>query len=117
MTYRRIVDYPYIVLRIDCRPCRRTGCYRLARLAEAHGAETELEELRRRLTADCPAWKQTGKRRRIIEADDCRAKFTDLAIPTPPDLPPGLGGLKVIDGGIPDDDPTPTPLQRRKAAE
>lgn len=73
--------------------------YRLARLAETYGAHVELELLRCQLIADCPAWRQTGKRRRIIQADDCRAKFTDLGAPTPPDLPPGMGGLKLIIGG------------------
>jgi hypothetical protein len=32
MSAMRLVDYPFVILRIDCRPCRRHGLYRLARL-------------------------------------------------------------------------------------
>lgn len=100
----RLVDYPFVILRISCRACRREGQYRLARLAEAHGAEIDLEALRARLTADCPGWRQTGKRRRPVRLTDCHAVFPDIqGPPIPPDLPPGLAKLRLVAGGRDDD--------------
>ena len=50
----RLSDFPWVIVRIACRSCRRHGSYRLARVAEAHGAEISLDDLLARLTADCP---------------------------------------------------------------
>ena len=98
----RLSDYPWIIVRIACHQCRRRGSYRLARLAEAHGAEIELEALLRRLTADCPLHPDPADRlrkRRKLEAV-CAAKYVDLDGPSPPpaDLPPAMSRPRLVGG-------------------
>ncbi|EIJ6113792.1 hypothetical protein LJJ21_004755 [Salmonella enterica] len=58
-------------------------------------------ELLDRLAFDCP-WRRDGKFRRPPGKYDpkCGARFPDLeGYPRPPDLPPGMGALRVIEGG------------------
>lgn len=95
----RILDYPYVIVRLDCRRCHRQGRYRLARLAAALGPEAPVEAIVKRLTLDCPY--RTGADRLRPKADDgCHAKLIDLeGFPRPPDLPPALGALRVVKGG------------------
>jgi hypothetical protein len=33
MPVRRLVDFPYVLVRLRCDVCKRAGAYRLARLA------------------------------------------------------------------------------------
>lgn len=120
---KRLSDYPYVVVRVRCDMCKRSGAYRLARLAAAHGPETGLQELLERLTIDCPYYvaplDRLKKRKYTAK---CEARFPDIYSmnPRPPDLPPGMGGLRVIEGGReseaapprPDDDPP----QRKRAS-
>ena len=37
--------YPFVVVRIACRICSRSGAYRLARLAAKYGPEISLRDL------------------------------------------------------------------------
>ena len=39
---RRLVAFPYVRVRIACELCKRSGSYRLARLATKYGAEIPL---------------------------------------------------------------------------
>jgi hypothetical protein len=39
MRTRRLVDFPYVLVRLRCDVCKRAGAYRLARLAVKYGAE------------------------------------------------------------------------------
>ena len=54
MRVRRLVDFPYVLVRLRCDVCKRAGSYRLARLAVKYGAEILLDDLIARLSADCP---------------------------------------------------------------
>ena len=47
--------YPYVLVRIDCEACQRSGRYRLAKLAAKYGANICLEDLLARLAANCDA--------------------------------------------------------------
>jgi hypothetical protein len=44
--------YPFVVVRIACRVCTRSGSYRLARLAAKYGPEITLRELTDRFSYD-----------------------------------------------------------------
>lgn len=48
-----LARYPYPILRVACRYCKRRGRYHLDRLIETYGRETTLEQLLTRLSADC----------------------------------------------------------------
>lgn len=92
--------YPFVVVRIGCDMCHRKGVYRLARLAARYGAEIDIDALLDDLTADCE-WKPApGRRRRPKYAAKCGAHYPDLKPGCPPpDLPPAMCELRVIEGG------------------
>jgi hypothetical protein len=95
----RLVDYPFVVVRIGCELCgRRTANYRLARLAAKFGPETTLGQLVEYLSWDCPLRDPAvpGKRRRHRDMS-CGANLVDLnGPPRPPDLPAVMKRLKVV---------------------
>lgn len=83
---KRLVDYPYVVLRISCSACRRRHAYRVARLGAAFGAEIRLDALMDRLLKDC-RWRSPVKRQKYSPV--CVATLPDLGYRAPaPDLPP-----------------------------
>ena len=96
----RLSDYPFVIVRIACRRCGRSGRYRLARLAATYGPETEIETVLKRLTVDC-AYRTGGDRLSPKSgAKTCWAVLSDLGgVQRPPDLPPALRGLTVVTGG------------------
>jgi hypothetical protein len=88
---RRLVDYPWVLVRVRCELCKRAGAYRLARLAVKFGAEILLDDLIVRLSSDCP-WRDDPR------GSGCGARFSDLPPRRPPDLP-SAGRLRVAAGG------------------
>jgi hypothetical protein len=88
---RRLVDYPYVLVRLRCDACNRAGAYRLARLAVKYGAEMLLDDLLVRLSSDCP-WHDDPRGR-------CAVRFTDMPPRRPPDLPPAVIKLRLVKGG------------------
>jgi hypothetical protein len=91
--------YPFVIVRIGCAFCNRTGTYRLARLAAKYGAEIPMNELLDRLARDCQWRREVGERPPGKYDPKCGARFIDLDAPRPPDLPPGTMGLRVVKGG------------------
>ena len=89
MAIRRLVDYPWVLVRVRCDVCKRAGAYRLARLAVKFGSEILLDDLIIRLSADC-AWRDDPR-------GGCGARFSDLPPRHPPDL--SRGRLRVVSGG------------------
>jgi hypothetical protein len=51
----RLVEYPWVVVRLARDGCKRQGTYGLARLSERFGAEAEIEHGLDRLASDCIA--------------------------------------------------------------
>jgi hypothetical protein len=97
----RLLDYPYVRLRIGCDACQRRGSYRLARLAEKYGAAIELDDLLAQLTGDCARrMDERAVRNSRTRPMVCHAALIDMkANPRPPDLPPGLFKLRLVSGG------------------
>jgi hypothetical protein len=89
MQVRRLVDFPYVLLRLRCEVRKRAGAYRLARLAVKYGAEILLDDLIVRLSADCP-WRDEPR-------GSCGAQFSDLPPRRPPDMP--RPKMRIIAGG------------------
>jgi hypothetical protein len=54
-----LAHYPFVVVRIACRVCARSGSYRLARLAAKFGPEISLRDLMDRFSYDC-LWRAEG---------------------------------------------------------
>jgi hypothetical protein len=88
---RRLVDFPYVLVRLRCELCKRAGSYRLARLAAKYGSEILLDDLIVRLSNDCP-WRDDPR------GSGCGARFSDLPPRRPPDMPLARR-LRVVAGG------------------
>lgn len=96
-----LAEFPYVVVRVACTFCpKRNGSYRLARLAAKFGPETPLAEVLERIAFDCP-YRGNEHRRKNKYVPQCHARFLDLDGPTPPppDLPPTVTKLRVVQGG------------------
>lgn len=74
---------------------RRSGDYRLARLAAKHGPETTLREVLSKFSYDC-LWREEG-RWRPKGAHPCGATYQTSNSPSPRSSP-GLVKLRVIKG-------------------
>jgi hypothetical protein len=90
MQIRRLVDFPFVLVRLRCDVCERRGAYRLARLAVKYGSEILVDDLIVRLSADCP-WRDEPR------GGGCGARFSDLPPRRPPDIPDARR-LRVIAG-------------------
>jgi hypothetical protein len=98
----RLSDFPWVIVRVDCPLCpHRKGQYRLARLAAEYGADIQLCDLLDRIALDCPRRPLSWEGRPNQDDPGCKAQFTDLkaASRPPPDLPPMMRKLTVIQGG------------------
>lgn len=93
--------YPWIIVRFCCDLCGRRGQFRLARLAAKYGPERPLLEVLDAVTADCTARNTSAYDHAPGWRDGCRARFADLPVTHPPDLPPSMAQLRVIEGGKP----------------
>lgn len=87
----KLVDYPFVMLRLRCNTCHRSGQSKLARLAAKYGCEITLEELVERISRDCP-WRKDG----AFHKSGCGIFCCDLPPRVPPDLPPGMVKLRVV---------------------
>jgi hypothetical protein len=99
---KRLSDFPWVIVRVDCPLCpHRRGQYRLARLAAEYGPDIQLCDLLDRIALDCPRKSVPWERPAGQYDPRCKAPFTDLnAISRPPpDLPPTMRRLTVIQGG------------------
>jgi hypothetical protein len=91
--------YPWIIVRFRCTRCRRFGDARLARLAEKFGATETIARLVERFHASCPHRPAMRNGRLARRPEPCGGYCPDLGSNVPPDLPPSLSGLTVIEGG------------------
>ena len=96
----RLSEFPWIVVRVGCNLCGRSGQYRLARLAARFGPEISLDDLLDRLAADRPWRRHTGRRRAGKYEVKCHACYADIMFSCPPpDLPLAMRRLRVVRGG------------------
>jgi len=108
--------YPWIVVRFACRTCRVFTDRRLALLVEEFGAATTLEHLLDLFIANCPHRPRKRNGRPMTAIMACGGYCRDIGSPRPPDLPPSLAGLTLIEGGKDDMLPSeaaPTEKRRR----
>jgi len=108
--------YRWIIVRFRCAKCRRHGDARLARLAEKFGATETIESLLTRFHATCPNRPRSKGGRLVADPQfACGGYCPDLKANPPPDLPPSMRGLTLIDGGKADMLPSKAePAERRR---
>jgi hypothetical protein len=88
-----LAHYPFVVARIACRVCNRSGSYRLARLAAKFGPEISLRDLTDRFSCDL----HVAGRGAVKEAQvACGVYLPDLEYSRPPDAPPGMVKLRLV---------------------
>jgi hypothetical protein len=91
----RLALYPFVVVRIACRVCSRSGSHRLARLAAKYGPEITLRDLTDRFSYEC-LWRAEARSKKGKSA--CEVYLRDLEHKRPPDLPPGMVKLRPVKG-------------------
>ncbi len=101
---RRLVDWPWVTVEVECPLCSRFGRYRLARLAERVGSERDLGELLLGITAKCGLPRYVEQVRQY-EAR-CGARYR---VPAGGPLPDGVPAREVG----PKEGPPPRRPQRR----
>lgn len=92
-------DYPYVVLRFRCHVCERGGDVRLAVLAAKYGSHALVGSLLRVFIGRCPWDPHNPARKPQKYGHRCGGYCPDLHSGRPPDLPPAMGGLSLIEGG------------------
>ncbi len=108
-------EYPYVVLRLRCHVCERWRDCRVAILSWEFHPEERVGEMLRLFRRRCP-WDPSNPARKPQKYGmRCGAYLPDLNSGRPPDLPPSMTGLTLIEGGKPDMLPTePAPIERRR---
>lgn len=107
--------YPWIVVRFACIRCRAYSNVRLAVLAERFGATETIGRLVERFQANCPHRPRRRNGRIVLREVPCGGYCPDLDGTRPPDLPPSLAGLTLIEGGKADMLPAEAaPAERRR---
>lgn len=105
----RLVEYPYVTVRISCVLCARRGRLRLARLAEKYGADTSLDQVIERVRWPCPYPMPDPERRSQPKLSPrCGIFLPDLLKRRPPDL--AQPDLRTVEGG------GTTPVDRKRQA-
>ena len=76
----RLAFYPFVVVRIACRVCSRSGSYRLARLAAKFGSEITLRDLTERFSYDC-LWRTEARSKAGKSACGCTCQTSQIHVP------------------------------------
>ena len=111
-----LVRYPWIIVRLRCHVCPRHAEVRLAALAARYGHRVPVRMVLQSFMAACPWSPHTEIRKLQKYSMRSGAYIPDLNSGRPPDLPPSLTGLTLIDGGKDDMlsvEPAPIELRRR----
>ena len=112
--------FPWVLVRFRCAGCKRAGDARLSSLSDRYGAATPLTALLSIFVSGCPYDPHSRLRKPQKYGSRCHAYLPDLARGGPPDLPPGMSGLTLIQGGrdamLPAE-PGAVPARRRVGGE
>jgi hypothetical protein len=110
--------YPWVIVRLRCHVCPRFADVRLAALAARYGPRMPVRAALHDFMGECPWNPYTELRKPQKYGHRCGAYLPDLNSTKPPDLPPAMTGLSLIEGGKADMLPTePAPVRRRVGGE
>lgn len=109
-----LARWPWVEVRFRCHYCSRHDDVRLATLAAKKGHRITIGSLVRQWSSLCP-WHHTNPARKPQKyGHKCGGHCPDLRRFTPPDLPPAMGGLVVLEGGKEDMLPAEPARERRR---
>jgi hypothetical protein len=94
-----LLHYPWVVIRFRCHYCERHRDVRLAACVAKFGSRKTLGELLDIFVAGCPWDPHSNLRKPQKYGPKCGAYCPDIGRSGPPDLPPSLSGLRLIEGG------------------
>ncbi|RYE32385.1 MAG: hypothetical protein EOP23_12480 [Hyphomicrobiales bacterium] len=108
-----LVRYPWVVVRLRCHVCARHADVRLAALA-ALWDRIPVQAVLHAFMAGCP-WNPHAEMRKAQKyGHRCGAYLPDISSGAPPDLPPTMAGLTLIEGGAKDMLPAEPAKRRRR---
>ncbi len=95
-----LLRYPWVEIRFRCHYCERGGTSRLAACVAQFGKHATLQRLLLAFVSGCPYDPYNlAKPKPRKYGHHCGAYIADLNAGRPPDLPPSLTGLTLIEGG------------------
>jgi hypothetical protein len=94
-----LLHYPWVVIRFRCHFCERWRDARLAACVVHFGTKVTLAGLLDQFVMGCPWDPHNPIRKPQKYGMKCGAYCPDIGRTSPPDLPPSMTGLTVIDGG------------------
>jgi len=108
-----LMHWPWVVIRLRCTGCEREDDVRLAACAARFGTRATMAEVLGAWRAKCPwapgdAWKPRKYGHR------CGGYLPDVFRAGPPDLPPSMTGLRVINGDREKQQPVKEGTTRRR---
>lgn len=110
-------DFPCVVVRLRCLFCRRGGDYRTADVAAKHGSYITMGRIIVAFVQTCAYSPWNPARKPQKYGAKCGAYCLDLRRQGPPDLPPSMSGLHLVEGDGANMLPaTPAIAERRKRA-
>ncbi|WP_126116444.1 MULTISPECIES: hypothetical protein [unclassified Bosea (in: a-proteobacteria)] len=109
-----LIDFPWVAVRFRCQFCTRSKDARLAGLAWVYGEHATLRWLLGVFRSGC-AWDPSNAARKPQKyGRKCGAYLMDIGRTSPPDLPPSMSGLTLIEGGKDDSYPAEPADQTRR---
>jgi hypothetical protein len=102
-------NFPWIFVRLRCHFCQRKGDARLAVLSWHYGAGATLAQIVAIFMSRCPWDPHNPARKPQKYGMKCGAYCPDIGRTSPPDLPPSMTGLTLIEGGKDDQLPSEQP--------
>lgn len=113
--YTDLMHWPWVVISFRCHYCERGGEARLAACAVQFGKHATMARLLSAFVSGCPHDPHSPLRKPRKYGHHCGAYLPDLGRTSPPDLPPSLRGLTLIEGGRDDMLPAESaPAERRR---
>lgn len=113
--YTTLEHFPWVLMRFRCHYCARSAELRLVTMALRFGPHAPVGRLLRRFMADCPYDPYNPSHKPRKYGHKCGAYCPDVLSPRPPDLPPSMSGLTLIEGGKADMLPaSPSPIEKRR---
>ena len=109
-----LVAYPWVLVRLRCHVCPRNAEVRLAALAARYGHRVPVRSVLHAFMGGCPWNPHTELRKQQKYGHRCGAYLPDLTSGRPPDLPPTMTGLTLIEGGRGDMLPAAPASSRRR---
>jgi hypothetical protein len=109
-------DWPWVELRLACHFCRRGGSYRVADIAGKHGSRITVGRIVIAFICTCAYSPWNPARKPQKYGAKCGAYCPDIGRTSPPDWPPPMQGLTLIEGGkdeLRPAEPSKEPARRR----